>query len=67
MLGAALLHPERREVSPLMPEPLIHQDGRKKQDCERHAAKRFIAKVRHDHPHLQFIVTEASTASRVFG
>ena len=52
------MHPERRAVIPLMPEPIIHQDGRKKNDCERNAAKRFLAKLRHDHPHLTFMVTE---------
>src|SRR2546425_5638867 len=63
MLGAALIHPERREVIPLMPEPIIHQDGSQKNDCERNAAKRFIAKLRHDHPHLKFIVTEDGLSS----
>jgi len=63
MLGAALIHPERREVIPLMPEPIIQQDGSKKNDCERNAAKRFIAKLRQEHPHLQFIVTEDGLSS----
>jgi hypothetical protein len=27
MLGAALIHPDRREVIPLMPEPIVKQDG----------------------------------------
>ena len=60
MLGAAIIHPDRREVMPLMPEPMVTQDGTGKNDGERHAAKRFIAKLRHDHPHLKFIVTEDS-------
>jgi hypothetical protein len=63
MLGAVLLHPDRREVIPLMPEPMIKQDGTKKNDCERHAAKRFISKLRQDHPHLKLIVTEDSLSS----
>src|SRR6266403_3281580 len=58
MLGAAILHPDFRAVIPLMPEPIVKQDGTEKNDCERHAAKRFIAKLRHDHPHLKFMVTE---------
>jgi len=32
-------------------------------DCERYAAKRFIAKLRQDHPHLKFIVTEDCLSS----
>src|SRR3989475_2832593 len=63
MLGAALIHPDFREVIPLMPEPIIKQDGTEKNDCERHAAKRFIAKLRQDHPHLKFIVTEDGLSS----
>jgi Transposase DDE domain len=46
-----------------MPEPIVKQDGTEKNDGERHAAKRFMAKLRHDHPHLQFIVTEDGLSS----
>jgi hypothetical protein len=63
MLGAALIHPDRREVIPLMPEPIVKQDGREKNDCERNAAKRLIVKLRQDHPHLKVIVTEDSLSS----
>jgi hypothetical protein len=63
MLGAALIHPDKRAVIPLMPEPIIKQDGTAKNDCERNAAKRFIAKLRQDHPHLKFIITEESLSS----
>ena len=63
MLGAALVHPDQRAVIPLMPEPIVKQDGTAKNDCERNAAKRFIAKLRKDHPHLKFIVTEDSLSS----
>jgi Transposase DDE domain len=63
MLGAALVHPDQRTVIPLMPEPIVKHDGTAKNDCERNAAKRFIAKLRQDHPHLKFIVTEDSLSS----
>jgi hypothetical protein len=63
MLGAALIHPDKREVLPLMPEAIIKQDGTTKNDCERSAAKRLIAKLRQDHPHLKLIVTEDSLSS----
>jgi Transposase DDE domain len=63
MLGAALVHPDQRTVIPLMPEPIVKQAGTAKNDCERNAAKRFIAKLRQDHPHLKFIVTEDSLSS----
>src|SRR5262245_31539418 len=63
MLGAAIIHPDMRAVIPLMPEPIVKWDGTNKNDCERSAAKRFVAKLRHDHPHLKFIVTEDSLSS----
>jgi hypothetical protein len=63
MLGAALMHPDMRAVIPLMPEPIVRHDGTGKNDCERHAAKRFVAKLRQDHPHLKCIVTEDSLSS----
>src|SRR2546422_8459180 len=63
MLGAAIIHPDVREVIPLMPEPIVKQDGIEKNDCERHAAKRFIVKLRQDHPHLKFIITEDALSS----
>ena len=63
MLGAAIIHPDQRVVIPLMPEPIGHCDGTDKNDCERNAAKRFVAKLRQDHPHLKFIITEDSLSS----
>jgi hypothetical protein len=57
MLGAAMIHPDRRAVMPWMPAPLVTHDGTGKTDGERHAAKRFIAKLRHDPPHRKGIVT----------
>ena len=63
MLGAAIVHPDVREVIPLMPEPIVKHDGTDKNDCERNAAKRFVAKLRQDHPHLKFIITEDSLSS----
>jgi len=63
MLGAAIIHPDQRAVIPLMPEPMTNRDGTDKNDGERHAAKRFVAKLRQDHPHLKCIVTEDSLSS----
>jgi hypothetical protein len=63
MLGAAIIHPDVRAVLPLMPEPIGHDDGTDKHDGERNAAKRFVIKLRQDHPHLKFIVTEDSLSS----
>jgi len=59
-LGAAIIHPDVRAVMPLMPEPIMKHDGTETNACERHAAKRFMAKLRKDHPPLQCIVPAAS-------
>jgi len=58
MYGAAIVHPDRAEVIPLFPEPIMKQDGQTKNDCERNAAKRFLEKVRQDHPRLPIIMVE---------
>jgi len=58
MLGAAIVHPDFKEVIPLCPEMIIKQDGQTKNDCERNAAKRFFQNLRKDHPHLPLIINE---------
>jgi hypothetical protein len=58
MLGAAIVHPDFKEVIPLCPEMIIKQDGQTKNDCERNAAKRFFEKLRKNHPHLPLIINE---------
>jgi hypothetical protein len=58
MVGAAIIHPDFRAVLPLMPEPIVKPDGTAKNDGERHAAKRCMAKLRQDHPHLKCLITE---------
>jgi hypothetical protein len=58
MMGAAFVHPDFKEVLPLAPEPICREDGTTKNDCERNAAKRFLEKLRAEHPHLKLIVTE---------
>src|SRR3990167_4827276 len=44
MLSAVLVHPNRKEVIPLAPEPILKTDGDTKNDCERNAAKRLDRK-----------------------
>jgi hypothetical protein len=63
MLGAAIVHPDQRAVMPLMPEPIVRYDGTAQNDWERHAAKRFVAKLRQDPPHLKFIITADSLSA----
>ena len=52
------MHPEQKEVFPLAPEPIRKEDGARKNDCERNAAKRLLEDVRREHPHLKEGVVE---------
>lgn len=63
LLGAAIAHPDHREVIPLAPEPIVQQDGSRKNDCERNAARRLLRKIRKEHPRLKLIVVEDGLAS----
>ncbi len=63
MLGAAVVHPDHKQVIPLAPEPIIKQDGDNKNDCERNAGKRLLHKIRAEHPNLKMIVVEDGLAS----
>ena len=55
MVQIAIMHPNMKQVIPLMPEEISNEDGTTKQDCEMNAAKRLIPKVRKDHPQLGLI------------
>jgi hypothetical protein len=56
MLGAVLVHPERRDVIPFALEPIVKGDGEMKNDCERNAAKRLLSDLRREHPPLKFLI-----------
>jgi hypothetical protein len=43
-LGASIVAPGHQHVLPLAPEFIVPQDGAEKQDCERNAAKRWLAR-----------------------
>jgi len=63
MLAGAIVHPDLKEVVPLCPEMIIKQDGQTKNDCERNAAKRYVAHLRREHPHMPFVVIEDALSS----
>ena len=44
ILGASIVAPGHTRVLPLPPEFVAPQDGAEKQDCERNAAKRWLAR-----------------------
>lgn len=57
MLSAVIVHPDHRQVFPLMLEPIQKKDGIKKNDCEHSALKRLLVNLRKAHPHLKLMVT----------
>ncbi len=68
MLGACLVHPDKKNVLPLCPEIILNQDGSAKNDCERNATKRFLENFRREHPFLKAIIIAdglSSTAPNV--
>ncbi len=58
LLAAAIMHPDRKQVLPLIPEPILRQDGETKNDCEQTAVKRLLTRLRHDYPTRPFMIVE---------
>jgi len=56
VLQVAIMHPDMRQVIPLMPEEIHNSDGQLKQDCEMNAARRLIPKLHGEHPKLGLII-----------
>ena len=63
MLGAAIVHPDLKEVLPLAPEPIRNDDGAAKNDCERNASRCLVSDLRREHPHMKAVIVEDSLAS----
>ena len=63
MMGGALVHPDHSEVIPLAPEPIIKEDGQKKNDGECNAIQRMLDRYRQDHPRLKLVVLADSLHS----
>jgi len=56
VLQGAIMHPDKKQVLPVMPEAISNTDGTRKQDCESNAAKRFIANLKKSHPRQGFMI-----------
>ena len=63
VVAAVLVHPVTRQVVPLAVEPIIRSDGNAKNDCERNATSRLLARLRRQHPKLNILVIEDGLAS----
>lgn len=56
LLQGAIMHPDKKQVVPVMPEAIGNDDGSGKQDCEINAAKRFVKRLKATHPRQGFIL-----------
>jgi hypothetical protein len=56
VLQGAIMHPDKKQVLPVMPEAIGNEDGDGKQDCEINAAKRFVKRLKAAHPRQGFIL-----------
>ena len=63
MVSGAFVSPNHKEVIPISPELIRHQDGIAKNDCEYNVYKRILGDLRREHPHLKIIITEDSLSS----
>lgn len=50
------MHPDQKQVLPVMPEAIKNTDDTKKQDCESNTAKRFIDNLHKAHPRQKFMI-----------
>ena len=57
-LAAVMVHPQQKEVFPLDFEPIVNEDGARKNDCERNAAKRLCRAIKENYPDLKIILVE---------
>lgn len=64
VLQGAIVHPDMKSVIPVMPEQIVNSDGMTKQDCEMNASKRFLAKIKKDHPRLNLIINADGLSSK---
>ena len=62
LLAAVLVHPDRKQVIPLFPEAITHQDGATKNDCEANASSPF--KVIHNILYNKQIFAQQSRCSQ---
>jgi hypothetical protein len=64
IVQSAMMHPDMRQVIPLVPEAVRNTDGTDKQDCETKAGKRLLKKIRKSHPKLKIIIVGDSLYSK---
>jgi hypothetical protein len=64
LVGAVIVHPDRKHVLPLIPEPILRHDGETKNDCEQTAVKRLLIRLRRDYPKWPMLIVEDALFSK---
>lgn len=65
MLVGCVVHPDLKTVLPFAPEPILRQDGQIKNDCEWHAAQRFLTRLHQEHPQFKAVITADALISKL--
>ena len=63
LLSGSIVHPDKKEVMPVIHEPILRVDGQEKNDCERNAGKRLLPKLRKLFPKEKLIIVEDALSS----
>jgi len=63
LLVAAMVHPNRKAVLPMLNEAITKQDGVTKNDCEANASKRLIPALKHHFPRMDIIILADALAA----
>jgi len=64
MLTAVMVSPNKKQVIPMMVEPIVKQDGENKNDCEMNAGERMLHSLRNNYPKLRIRVVEDGLFSK---
>lgn len=56
LIGTGIVHPDKNIVIPMAPEPILNLDGASKNDCEINAAKRYLHRLKEEHPKSTFLI-----------
>jgi hypothetical protein len=64
LLAAVIVHPDLKQVFPLIPEPIMRGDGETKNDCEQNAAKRLLIRLREEYPTLPITVVQDALSAK---
>lgn len=64
MFAASFVHPFKKQVLTVAPEPIVKQDGESKNDCEQNASERLLRQFRQDFPELKVTIVADALFSK---